>query len=117
MKSLFHLLFITATLCTSVRAFPSNVGNCDAGIEAINGDPHISATAITTGSLAMGGFSVKLGTTTLSPTITSTFAVGVNTTLTITGTKAFTGFFMRLGEVGGVETDTALSGTDRKSVV
>ena len=106
-----HFLFIAATLCTSVHTFPTTISNCEAGLEAINGDPHISATTITTGTLDIGGFSVKLGTTTLSTTATSTFAVGVNTTLTITGTKAFTGFFMRLGEVGGVETDTALSGT------
>ena len=54
---------------------------------------------------------MKLGSTTLSPTSTATFSVGVGTTLTISGTKPFTGFFMRLGEVGGVQTDTALSGT------
>ena len=106
-----HLLFIAATLCTSVHAFPNTISNCEAGLEAINGEPHVPAPTIITGSLANGGFSVKLGTTTLSPTTTSTFPVGINTTLTITGTKAFTGFFMRLGEVGGVETDTALSGT------
>jgi hypothetical protein len=111
-----HLLFIAATLCTSVHAFPTTISNCEAGLEAINGEPHVPAPTIITGSLDIGGFSVKLGTTTLSTTTTSTFAVGVNTTLTITGTKAFKGFFMRLGEVGGVQTDTALSGTGNVKV-
>ena len=71
------------------------------------------ADSLKTGTLATGGFSVKLGSTKLSTatTTTSTFTVGVSTTLTISGTKAFTGFFARLGEIGGVQTDTAFTGT------
>ena len=115
MKSLFQL-FVAATLCTSVHAFSTSTGSCAAGELAINGDPHVSALTIITGSLATGGFSVQLGTTTLSPTTTTTFTVGVGTTLTITGQKTFKGFFMRLGEVGGVQTDTALSGTGNVKV-
>ena len=102
---------LAATLRLSAHAFPSTTGSCAAGSAAIVSDPHTTATRIITGSLAIGGYSVKLGATTLSPTSTSTFTVGVGTTLTISGTKPFTGFFMRLGEVGGVQTDTALSGT------
>ena len=95
----------------SADAFPSATGSCAAGDRAIDGGPHLAAQTIITGSLATGGFSVKLGATPLSPTSTSAFTINLGTTLTITGTKAFTGFFMRLGEVGGVQTDTALSGT------
>ena len=59
---------------------------------------------------------LKLGSTKLLTTTTSTFTVGVATTLTISGTKAFTGFFARLGEVGGVQTDTAFTGTGNVQV-
>ena len=111
MICLSYLLCLAATLRLSAHAFPSTTGSCAAGSEAIVSDPHTTATRIITGSLAIGGYSVKLGATTLSPTSTSTFTVGVGTTLTITGTKPFTGFFVRLGEVDGVQTDTALSGT------
>ena len=105
------VVLIVAAFWCSAHAFPSTTGSCAAGSAAIVSDPHTTATRIITGSLAIGGYSVKLGATTLSPTSTSTFTVGVGTTLTISGTKPFTGFFMRLGEVGGVQTDTALSGT------
>jgi hypothetical protein len=110
MMRLVNLLFMLAVLCPSVNAFPYGAGSCNAGNKAASGGPHMVGT-ITTGTLAKGGFSVKLGATTLSPTVTSSFTVNTATTLTITGTKSFKGFIMRLGEVGGVQTDTALSGT------
>ena len=111
MLRLFNLLCLAAALHLSAHAFPSTTGSCAAGSDAIISDPHTTATRVITGPLATAGYTVKLGATTLSPTSTATFSVGVGTTLTISGTKPFTGFFMRLGEVGGVQTDTALSGT------
>ena len=93
----------------SADTFPSATGSCAAGDRAIDGGPHLAAKTIITSSLATGGFSVKLGATTLSPTSTSAFTANVGTTFTITGQNAFTGFSMRLGEVGGVQTDTVLS--------
>ena len=107
----FKILVIAAIQWHPSHAFSSATGSCAAGDAAIDGGPHLKAQRIITGSLATGGFSVKLGATTLTLASPSTFTVNVGTTLTITGQKAFTGFFMRLGEVGGVQTDTALSGT------
>ena len=52
-----HFLFIAASLCASVHAFSTSTGSCAAGDLAINGDPHISALTIITGSLEFGGFS------------------------------------------------------------
>ena len=112
MVKIFNLFFfIVATLCTSVHAFSKATGSCAAGKTAIISEPHTTATKITTGSLATGGYTVKIGTTTLSTASTATFSVGVSTTITISGAKAFTGFFARLGEVGGVQTDTAFTAT------
>jgi hypothetical protein len=103
-------LLIAATVCTNyfaVHAYPSASGSCAAGVGSVQGS-HLSSRAIT-GTLAKGGFSVSLGGVNLVADGTTTFPINTNTPLTLTGTKSFKGFLMRLGSQGGVTTTTALS--------
>ena len=91
----------------TVLAFSNGAGGCTAGNTAVQ-SIHLTQ-SIKTGSLATGGFSVTLGITKLVAGVPSTFPINTATSLTIAGTKSFKGFLMRLGEVGGVQTDAAFS--------
>jgi hypothetical protein len=99
-------------LCQSVVAYPSGAGGCTAGNTAVQ-SLHLAPESgtIVTGSLANGGFTVSLDGAKLIADSTYTFSTYTDTALTITGTtKTFRGFLVRLGETGGVYTDSALSG-------
>ena len=100
---------VASSLYKSVDAFPSGAGGCTAGNNAVQG-PHLYNP--TTGSLADGGLSISLAGVTLTAGSTTTFPVSRDTVVTVTSTaKSFKGFLLRLGETGGVSTDTAWSFT------
>ena len=98
---------LSSNFSPTVLAYSNGAGGCTAGNTAVQ-SIHLTQT-IKTGSLATGGFSVTLGTTKLVAGVPTTFPINTATSLTITGTKSFKGFLMRLGEVGGVQTDAAFS--------
>ena len=108
MRVVTYFVVVAFALCESVLAYSSGAGSCSAGNNAV-ASTHKSGT-ITTGSLAKGGFTVKLGGVALSTSTTRTFSVNTATTLTISG-PSFKGFLVRLGEVGSVQTDNALTGS------
>lgn len=113
MRLASSFLIAASLLCESVSAFSTGAGGCSAGNTAVQSS-HL--TNPKTGSLADGGFSVSLAGSTLAAGSTSTFAINTDTSLTVasTGSKMFRGFLLRLGETGGVSTDTAFTfaGTD-----
>ena len=108
MRVATYLIVIAFALFESVLAYPSGAGSCNAGNNAV-GSTHKTGT-ITTGSLATGGFTVKLSGVALSTSTTRTFYVNTASTLTLSG-PSFKGFLLRLGEVGSVQTDNALTGS------
>ena len=100
--------FVIATLSKSVLAYPSAAGSCAAGPQAVGG-PHLTSSNITTGALSQGGFIVTLGSDmVLDSLVAATFPTNVPTTITISGSRAFRGFLMRLGETEA-PTDSAFS--------
>ena len=108
MRVATFLIVIAFALFDSVLAYSSGAGSCSAGNNAV-GSTHKTG-KITTGSLAKGGFTVKLGGVALSTSTTRTFSANTATTLTLSG-PSFKGFLLRLGEVGSVQTDNALTGS------
>jgi hypothetical protein len=100
---------ISATLCQSVIGFSTGAGSCAEGADAVQ-SVHLIRGTVTTGSLADGGFSVSLAGAKLDENAPSSFAVGTDNKLTVTGSKTFRGFLIRLGDTG-VMTDSALSAT------
>jgi hypothetical protein len=96
-------------MCKSVAAFPTGAGACSAGNTAVQ-DSHLVNP--TTGSLASAGFLVSLGGALVVEDSTSTFPIGTNVELKVDASnKPFLGFLIRLGETGGVSTDSAFSVT------
>jgi len=104
------LLILAVALCkSSVFAFPSSAGSCNAGNNALvgAGSDHLTGgKTIKTGSLTTGSYAVTLGGSVLTPNVVSTFPTNTNTNLVITGTKGFKGFLVRLGKVGEVNSLT-----------
>lgn len=101
-------LVAVVTLFQIVAAFPSGAGGCSAGNKAVAGS-HLS-NAKTTGSLASAGLSISVGGKTLVAGSTTTFPINTNTVVKINSkNKSFKGFLVRLGETGGVSTDSAWS--------
>ena len=102
------LLILAVALCkSSVFAYPSFAGSCNAGNKALAGSDHLlGGNTIKTGSLATGSYAVTLGGSVLTPNVVSTFPTNTNTNLVITGTKAFKGFLVRLGKVGEINSLT-----------
>ena len=105
----FHFLIISATLCQSVIGFSTGAGSCAAGADAVQ-SVHLVRETVITGSLADGGFSVSLAGAKLDKNTPFSFAVGAENNLTISGTKSFRGFLVRLADTG-VMTDSALTAT------
>jgi hypothetical protein len=94
-------------MCKSVAAFPTGAGACSAGNTAVR-DAHLVNP--TTGSLASAGFLVSLGGALLLEDSTSTFPTATNVELRVNASnKLFLGFLIRLGETGGVSTESAFS--------
>ena len=101
------IALLLAFVCNKAVAYPSGAGSCAAGVAAVQG-PHLTRGTITTGSLALGGFTVALGGSPLVDGVTSTFDINTDVSLTIAGTKTFKGFLLRLG---GSNTISSLTGT------
>ena len=108
MRSAIPLL-IGATLGIAVSAFPTGAGSCASGVDAVQ-SVHLTRTNVTKGSLEEGGFSVALGEATLVAGTTSSFTIGTDYNLKITGTKTFRGFLMRLDETETTTIDALAGG-------
>lgn len=104
MKFLTLLLLIVALLCKSATSSPVGASSCPANTAAVGGSHLTNAKK---GTLAAGGFTVRVGGVTLPAGGTAVFKT--SSTITVTGNKQFKGFLIRLGEIGNVSTDTALS--------